>query len=107
MFRASVIALHRGSRSQGVRLGEGTATVGTAVGAAVRVGAGDDVTGTGVPVMLGTVLPAAGGDSVGEGAALPTLGDESPPEPAGVPHDARRTKPTRHVDAARVIEVTS
>ena len=74
MFNASVIALHRRSRSHAVRLGDGTATVGTGVGADVGAPVPDAVAGAvaaGVPLAPGVVLPAACGDSVGEGAALP------------------------------------
>ena len=96
------------------------AGAGTTVGAGVRggrvwvavgVGAMGEGVGIavsdGVPVMPGTVLPAAGGDSVGEGAAMPALGDVSPPEPDGAPHAARVTTPTRHVETSRAKDVTS
>ena len=91
--------------------GDGDATgadaaVGCAVAATVRVGICDAMTGDGVPVALGAVLPAAGCDSVGEGAAMPALGDVSPPGPDGAPHAARRTTPTSVRATARATELT-
>lgn len=104
--------------------GDGDAAgVGATVGAAVRggtvcVAVGEGVIGEGdggigvrdgvpVPVMVGAVLPAAGGDPVGEGAAMPTLGEVSPPEPDGAPHAARTTRPTRHAETTRAKRVTT
>jgi len=100
--------------------GEGAAKVG--VGAAVGVGGAVGVAGgggfgsvvrdgggvavVGVPEIGLEVLPAACGDSAGEGTALPSPRGETPPEPGRGPQAARTTKPTRHVDAARLNDFT-
>lgn len=61
-----------------------------------RVTVGDGATGARDSVATGAVLPAEGGTSVGEGALGPLPGEPDAPEPTGVPHDARATKP-RHI----------
>lgn len=71
-------------------------------GAGVSEGLGEVGVSVVAGVALGTVLLAEGGTSDGEGPLRRSPGEVGAAEPAGVPHDARRTKLTTQATNSRL-----